>query len=150
MAGKSRAYWEKLKDPLWQKKRLEVLQRDEFTCVDCGNKEQTLHVHHKYYRRGADPWDYPDDALKTLCEDCHEATTVVVDEIKQLIGALTRGQLDALNSVLYCMLELPRLAPDGICRGHEVDIEFGLEALLPGYRFDMRELEEGEENDRGA
>lgn len=31
-----------------------------------------LQVHHKYYQLGALPWEYPDDALTTLCWYCHE------------------------------------------------------------------------------
>ena len=31
-----------------------------------------LNVHHSYYIRGKKPWEYPDDALVTLCEDCHK------------------------------------------------------------------------------
>lgn len=31
-----------------------------------------LHVHHKYYVLGRKPWEYPDEALITLCSDCHE------------------------------------------------------------------------------
>lgn len=34
----------------------------------------TLHVHHKYYTAGHTPWDYPDDALITLCSNCHSIT----------------------------------------------------------------------------
>ena len=30
-----------------------------------------LNVHHKYYVRGKAPWEYEDDALITLCKDCH-------------------------------------------------------------------------------
>ena len=30
-----------------------------------------LNVHHKQYRVDRLPWQYPDDALITLCEDCH-------------------------------------------------------------------------------
>lgn len=62
-------YVEKLKDPRWQKKRLEILQRDEFECQSCGDKESTLHVHH--YTYSENPWDTPDDDLLTLCEKCH-------------------------------------------------------------------------------
>ena len=44
------AYSEKLKNPKWQKKRLEILNRDNFTCIKCGDKETTLQIHHfKYY-----------------------------------------------------------------------------------------------------
>lgn len=64
-------YSKKLKDPKWQKKRLEILNRDDWKCKSCGDKEKTLHVHHTGYR-GTDPWDTPDNMLITLCEDCHE------------------------------------------------------------------------------
>ena len=30
-----------------------------------------LNVHHKIYYRNRNLWDYPDDCLVTLCEDCH-------------------------------------------------------------------------------
>lgn len=64
-------YSEQLKDPRWQKKRLEILQRDDFTCQICGHKDKTLHVHHVYYKKGLKPWEYKDSSLITLCEDCH-------------------------------------------------------------------------------
>jgi len=33
---------------------------------------KNLHVHHKYYQIGNQPWEYPNDALVTLCWNCHE------------------------------------------------------------------------------
>mgnify|MGYP001010800090 CR=1 FL=1 len=33
---------------------------------------KNLHVHHKYYKMGLKPWEYPDDALETYCWICHE------------------------------------------------------------------------------
>jgi len=65
-------YSEKLRDPRWQKKRLEVLERDEWMCQNCFDSGSTLHVHHKYYEKNKDPWDYPLSAFLTLCEGCHE------------------------------------------------------------------------------
>src|SRR4051812_4429925 len=56
------------RDPRWQKKRLEIMQRDEFSCRKCGNDQATLNVHHTFYSPGRDPWDYPDASLVTLCE----------------------------------------------------------------------------------
>lgn len=64
-------YSEKLKDPRWQKLRLQVLQRDDFTCQYCGEKTKTLHVHHLCYPKSRNPWDVDDDALLTVCCDCH-------------------------------------------------------------------------------
>ena len=59
-------------DPRWQKKRLEILEKANWQCEICGNKDKTLHVHHKSYISGRDVWDYPDEDLMCLCEDCHK------------------------------------------------------------------------------
>ena len=65
-------YKEKFKDPRWQKKRLEILNRDQWRCLECWSEEKTLNVHHLIYLRGADPWEAHDGFLLTLCEDCHK------------------------------------------------------------------------------
>lgn len=59
--------------PNWQKKRLEILERDNFTCQLCENKNKTLHVHHQYYIKNRKIWDYLNSCFITLCEDCHRA-----------------------------------------------------------------------------
>jgi hypothetical protein len=66
------AYKDLLLDPRWQRKRLEVLNRDDFTCIACGNQKRTLHVHHIEYKKGKKPWEYSIDDLSTLCEVCHK------------------------------------------------------------------------------
>lgn len=68
-------YSEKLRDPRWQRRRLEILNRDDFTCQNCSDKTSTLHVHHCFYRSELEPWDYPLSSLVTLCECCHEEET---------------------------------------------------------------------------
>lgn len=65
-------YAEKLKDPRWQKKRLEILERDGWKCMACGEKEKTLHIHHIFYLSGKEPWEIPDGLLITFCESCHK------------------------------------------------------------------------------
>jgi hypothetical protein len=66
-------YLSKLKDPRWQKKRLEILDRDSFECKFCGDSTSTLHVHHLKYQ--GEPWEIESQYLITLCESCHEAET---------------------------------------------------------------------------
>ena len=66
-------YLEKLKHPNWQKKRLLILERDNFTCRYCGDKETELQIHHlKYY---GNPWEAKDEYLLTLCKECHHLIT---------------------------------------------------------------------------
>jgi 5-methylcytosine-specific restriction endonuclease McrA len=81
-------YSEKLLDPRWQRKRLAVFERDNFACQVCGDTTNTLHVHHGYYARRVDPWDYPDCTLVTLCADCHTQVGLVLGAIQFMVGKL--------------------------------------------------------------
>lgn len=67
-----KAYGELLRDPRWQRKRLTIMQRADFACEYCGDNTSTLNVHHRWYEKGFNPWDYPDEVLICVCEDCHE------------------------------------------------------------------------------
>ena len=71
-------YSEKLKSPKWQKKRLEVLNRDSFTCCKCGDTETELHVHHLKYTK--EPYDADLKDLETLCKHCHYYFTFIHKE----------------------------------------------------------------------
>lgn len=72
-----KSYYEKLKDPRWQKKRLRILERAGWRCQECYDDTATLHVHHGFYGKAFEPddsfepWDHPDDTLWALCENCH-------------------------------------------------------------------------------
>jgi len=70
-------YSDLLKDPRWQKKRLEILQRDNFTCQLCKDTTETLHVHHKSYEGNKNPWEVDEYNLITYCETCHKITETV-------------------------------------------------------------------------
>jgi hypothetical protein len=81
-------YFEKLKSPKWQKRRLLIMERDEFKCCRCNDTENNLQVHHKYYTKNTDPWNYPDEALTTLCEECHENETHYAQKFKALVNQM--------------------------------------------------------------
>jgi hypothetical protein len=82
----ARSYAEKLKDPRWQRKRLEIMERDKFTCQHCRDETRTLNVHHKHYKKRADPWDYEDGLLITLCESCHELLEFRIKELSKFMS----------------------------------------------------------------
>lgn len=65
-----KTYTEKLKDPRWQRKRLEIMERDSFKCTQCSDKKSTLNIHHWKYTKN--PWDAPSSDLSTVCESCHK------------------------------------------------------------------------------
>jgi len=105
MTRSIKSYSEKLKDPRWQKKRLEVFENAGWVCENCGDGTKTLNVHHKFYKNGREPWDYEEETLQSLCEDCHiltgdidkkfkEETLLLSNEEKELvIGYLKAIQL---------------------------------------------------------
>lgn len=88
MTEKQIAYKSKLKDPLWQRKRLFILTRDAFKCQMCGDEKATLHVHHRHYMTGRDPWDYPDDLLVTLCEVCHKKEEQAASSAQEMLNTM--------------------------------------------------------------
>jgi hypothetical protein len=106
------AYSEKLKDPRWQKKRLKILERDNWECRVCGDNKSALHVHHRYYLPNTEVWDYPDEALITLCEDCHEIEKedifVVIDRIKFVLQSkFLSYDISGLAEALYQLNPAP-------------------------------------------
>lgn len=81
-----RTYAEKLRDPRWQKVRLQIFERDGWICRICGADKRTLVVHHLAYC--GEPWDAPPDRLVTLCQQCHnhfhEAIKVLSEPVRTL------------------------------------------------------------------
>ena len=73
---KKKSYSELLRSPMWQKKRLEIMERDNFTCQHCGCNDMELQVHHKVYHEDLNPWEYDNDDLITLCGCCHGIETI--------------------------------------------------------------------------
>jgi len=65
-------YSELLRDPRWQQKRLETLERAGWCCEVCGDSEKELHVHHLYYLKGKKPWEVERRQLSVMCKSCHK------------------------------------------------------------------------------
>ena len=96
------SYSEKLKSPKWQKKRLKILERDNFKCNLCGDEETQLHVHHLKYT--GNPYDAPDKDLETLCSDCHTLRHSVKEIVSDVVKIKEYGQNVVLvySNVLGC------------------------------------------------
>lgn len=100
-------YAEQLLDPRWKEKREQILERDFRMCQICMSSKK-LQVHHVYYIENRDAWDYPDTALLTLCESCHEYQHLISgnkyrkteDRIPQLFRHIkeSANSLRALNA----------------------------------------------------
>lgn len=80
-------YSDLLKDGRWQERRLTVLQRDKFTCTIC-HKTELLEVHHFDYFGDFKPWEYPNDMLITVCDECHNKENKRYKAEKLLLNTL--------------------------------------------------------------
>lgn len=91
-------YSNKLKSPKWQKKRLDILNRDSFTCQMCGDTETELHVHHNKYI--GEPYNTPDEFLQTFCKHCHEIETYLnkINENLIFVHKLSKNVFSKLKS----------------------------------------------------
>lgn len=103
-------YGEKLKDPRWQKLRLEIMERDDWKCRLCFSEGSTLAVHHEKYT-GENPWDADSSDLVTLCEDCHTAMhNGTLEVMRPLVGsfykAVTQARLANDSATLIQRIEL--------------------------------------------
>ena len=105
-----KTYLELLRDPRWQRKRLEVLDAARFSCEDCGATDKTLHVHHRYYRKGWMPWSYQGYQLASLCEDCHAAAHQRKCELEELMSMLNPQQIESIIDHARAILRANRAA----------------------------------------
>lgn len=87
-------FFENYKHPLWQKKRLEIMQAAGFRCQDCGSEDDTLNVHHAYYIKGNKPWEYPGESLRCLCETCHKERHAKLEALRYIVGLLPPQEVD--------------------------------------------------------
>lgn len=97
------AYADLLRDPRWQKMRLHKLEEAKWRCASCLSAEKTLNVHHKFYRRGAAPWEYELKELEVLCEECHEAIHFCKSEIDTFLKGASASQIQFLYGFIAAM-----------------------------------------------
>lgn len=95
------SYYEKLKDPRWQKKRLEVLEYFGFACRICDDDTSTLHVHHNNYISGREPWEYLEDQFTVLCDECHNDVHKEEDPITLMASLISPYGLPDRYAVAY-------------------------------------------------
>lgn len=105
-AGGVMDFFEQYKHPLWQKKRLEVLQAADFLCERCCDAESPLHVHHKRYVKGRKVWDYDKSELVVLCDTCHETAHAEKENIQSLIALIPLDSIHEIASLVanYCAI----------------------------------------------
>ncbi len=111
----SQNYSEKLRDPRWQRMRLQIFERDKWKCRLCSSAENTLNVHHRYYLKGRDPWDYPPEALATLCDFCHEGEHALSSAGEKILRILREiGFFNYTFDLVSALIQHPKLEVNDI------------------------------------
>jgi len=67
-------YLAQLRHPKWQRKRLEVLQRDGWIVRAAQKGDYAVYADGSKAPIVTGAWEYSGDDLTSLCEDCHELT----------------------------------------------------------------------------
>ena len=81
-------YFESLHDIRWKNKRQEILARDNHTCKRCGKEGCYLEVHHIIYRNGLMAWEYKNNELMSLCQDCHQDISLNIKNGRAIVNGL--------------------------------------------------------------
>lgn len=125
-------YREKLRDPRWQKVRLKIFKRDNWTCRACLESTRTLAVHHIRYTAD-DPWNESWENLSTVCEDCHAA----IREYGKLKESLKLDDSDIIMKRAMAMLAHYIEVMQG-SGGYNERVPVKLLALVPEWPFDSQ------------
>jgi hypothetical protein len=100
------SYGDLLRDPRWQKKRLEMLEAAEWKCTCCERTTETFHVHHVHYRKGAMPWEYDSSELRVLCETCHTNIHLAQQALREIVdgcGLSTLARLAGYAQAIWAI-----------------------------------------------
>lgn len=94
------SYYEQLKHPLWQKKKAEIMNRDEFKCTICNCDTKQLSVHHLCYFPDTLIWEYDNELMQTVCFEHHNQLTYDIPKIAGIIAFnCIKNKLD-LNTII--------------------------------------------------
>ena len=92
---------ELLNHPNWHKKKLEIIEKSGFECINCTSKEKTLDVYHSYYVDNLKPWEYPNNSLYCLCGECYNQSQNIITLIKRQLDHVELTYNERLFGYLY-------------------------------------------------
>ena len=75
--------------------------------MKCDAEDHTLHVHHLIYEKGKEPWEYSDELLVPLCDQCHKEVAETQLNISRLLAHFPVEFLDQLNDAIVDIVTAP-------------------------------------------
>lgn len=98
------SYSEQLQNPAWQRKRLEIFQRDKFICQLCLDPGTQLQIHHKAYLKDRAPHEYEPYYLVTLCKHCHAIVTELKINLFQVTPQVVKIKQQPITYIFFTEL----------------------------------------------
>jgi len=121
-------YAKKLLDPRWQKLRLETLEASGWSCACCNSgieDEKTLHVHHRQYFKGREPWEYDVGQLEVLCVECHSDRHEEEDALLLVCSFIDSDRNYGRNFFASMIAGMTGVMPDQMFRTDHVGYSIG-------------------------
>ena len=103
---KADSYTAKLGDPRWHAKRDSIMRKRGVFCENCKRSGIVLQLHHNFYDRGKEPWEYDDSVFKVLCKACHERFTEALKAFRR--DALPKYDIRSMEVITGAMSVAPR------------------------------------------
>ena len=103
-------YSEQLRDPRWRELREKIIERAGHKCENCDSEEKRYEVHHGYYIKGRMAWEYPEEVLYCLCEQCHWD---IQERMEIAHYEVAKRNLDLYRLTVLLRREIPVRTKDG-------------------------------------
>lgn len=124
----NQAYETKLRDPRWQRRRLEKMQAAGWRCEMCDDSATELHVHHPFYDLHREPWDYLLEELRCLCSHCHDLIHLPQHKVLAYARPFIIPQEPPFKREIDCLTEALRIAEQ--YRTEDIELATGLQRLV--------------------
>jgi len=131
----------------WQRLSTAALERDHWTCADCGDRHEYVQAHHVVYPKGKRAYECSLENLVTLCVNCHKQRHDVEDWFARVLAGNPGMALNPIFA-LGCPSEAVRQALTEMvtairqyCRQYQSPVVSELQRVTRQYTSAMRSTE---------
>lgn len=135
-------YAKKLQMPEWDQFRSLTINRNGPRCQHCSAKTHgSLHVHHKGYIAGREPWEYGPHEVEVLCDECHGRLHREADRIYDTVDHMHEsiGQIVAMSCECYLFDGMLPATHAWFGWSNFLTLLFGHREVPPDYWLPIRE-----------
>lgn len=92
--------------PEWKAFSTTIRRERQNACQCCKRSDKPTHVHHPFYKPGAEPWQYSKEEVVLLCDNCHEELHEQLNNFRRYVFTkMTPRVLQVINGALAVALD---------------------------------------------